>query len=108
MSGEEFQIEVVDKRQNPLLNRLELDIMIYHSSSGTPSRFEVRKAIAEQFKVPIDCICIRRLITEYGVGKTRGHVHVYESPERAKEIEPEYLIARDRPSEREEQAEAEG
>lgn len=107
MAGEEFRIEVVEKRPNPLLNRLELDIVIYHLSGGTPSRFEVRKAIAEQFNAPLDCVIIRRLITEYGIGRTRGHVHVYESPERAREIEPEYLIARDMPPEEKGEAESE-
>ncbi|MCS7364068.1 MAG: 30S ribosomal protein S24e [archaeon GB-1867-035] len=103
MSGEKFRIEIVGKRENPLIDRIELDVVIYHMGSGTPDRYSVRQEIASQFNVPLDCVYIRRIKTEYGIGRSVGRIHVYRSPDRARIIEPDYIIARDEPSEEKEE-----
>jgi len=101
LSGGEFRIEIVGKRDNPLIDRIELDVVIYHMGAGTPDRFSVRREIASQFNVPLDCVYIRKIRTEYGMGRSIGRIHVYRSPERARVIEPEYIRARDEPSKKE-------
>ncbi|RLE51408.1 MAG: 30S ribosomal protein S24e [Candidatus Methanomethylicota archaeon] len=99
MTNEEFHIEIVEKRRNPLIGRLELNVVIHHMGKGTPKRFDIRKAIADQFNTQIDCVYVRNLTTEYGIGRTIGRIHIYDSAERAKLIEPEYLILRNQPPE---------
>lgn len=103
MSGESFHVEVVRKRKNPLIGRVELDVVIYHIGAGTPDRFSIRREIASKFNAPLDCVYIRRIRTEYGIGRSVGRIHIYHSPDRARVIEPEYIRVRDEPSRREEE-----
>jgi len=107
VSREAFQIEIVNKRRNPLIGRLELDIVVHHVGGGTPQRYEIRKTMAKQFKAPLNCVYVKRLVTEYGVGRTVGHVHIYDSEERAKAFEPEYLVIRNLPPEEREKLKSE-
>lgn len=90
-----MEIEIVNKRENKLLRRLELDVIIKHPNSGTPKRTVVRELIASQFKVDLDRVYIVKLISEYGVPISKGHIHIYDSKDIALEIEPDYIINRD-------------
>ena len=92
--GEEYQGEVVNERYNPLIKRLELDIRIAHIGKGTPSRGILRKAIADAYNVDINRVYVRKIESEFGWGVTRVEAHIYDSPERAKLFEPEYIIKR--------------
>ncbi len=92
--GDEYQGEVVNEKYNPLIKRLELDIRIAHIGKGTPSRGILRKAIAEAYNVDIEKVYVRKIESEFGWGVTRVEVHIYDSPDRAKLFEPEYVIKR--------------
>ncbi|MCR6669131.1 MAG: 30S ribosomal protein S24e [archaeon YNP-WB-040] len=89
-----MEIEVINKRENKLLNRIELDVVIKHAYSGTPSRMSVREAIASKFNVALDNVYVIKLLSEYGIPVSRGHIHIYNSKDYALQIEPEYIIRR--------------
>ncbi|WFO76033.1 30S ribosomal protein S24e [Desulfurococcaceae archaeon MEX13E-LK6-19] len=92
--GEDYMGEVVEERYNPLIKRLEIIIRLSHIGKGTPSRGIVRKAIAEAYKAEIERVYVRKIESEYGWGVTKVEAHIYDSPERAKMFEPEYIIKR--------------
>lgn len=93
-STESFDIKIIRKRENKLIGRIEVDIELNHVGKGTPPRHIIRRRIAELLGRPIDVVYVRKLITEYGIGRTLGEVHIYHNSKRAKEIEPEYVIVR--------------
>ncbi len=93
-ASEDFELRIVESKENKLIGRTELMVEIRHMGKGTPPRHIVRRKIAELLKKPLEVVYVRRLITEYGLGRTLGEVHVYKDPERAKQIEPEYIIIR--------------
>ncbi len=97
MSAEAY--EVVEVRENKLLGRREVKLRIDHFGKGTPTRMEVRKKVAEIFKVGIDHVYVRKIETEYGMNVSWATVHVYDDPKRALEIEPEYIIKRNQAEE---------
>ncbi len=100
--GEGYEASIVSDRENPLLGRRELEIIIQHIGKGTPQRFAVRKAVAEALGVDIERVYVRNIISEFGIGRSKAIVHVYVSPERAKQIEPEHVIRRNQPPEKKE------
>ncbi|MEM0085174.1 MAG: 30S ribosomal protein S24e [Candidatus Methanomethylicia archaeon] len=89
-----MEIDIVSKRENKLLRRLELDVVIKHFHSGTPQRAALREFIASQFKVDVDRVYVVKLISEYGIPISKGHIHIYDSKDIALEIEPDYIIKR--------------
>jgi len=95
-------IEVVEVRENKLIGRREVTLRVEHFGKGTPKRLEMREKIAELFKVPLDSVYVRNIKTEYGMNVTWVTAHIYDSSERALEIEPEYIIRRNKPEEKEE------
>ncbi len=90
---------IAEDRKNPLLRRKELIVEIWHVGLPTPNRLEVRQKIAEMLGVNVDCVYVRHVYTEFGWGKSKVEVHVYEDPEFGKLIEPLYIRLRNLPKE---------
>ncbi len=90
----EYTGEVVEERYNPLIKRKEVVIRIAHIGKSTPSRGLIRMEVAKYYNVEVDRTYIRKIETEYGMGVSKIYVHIYDSVERAKEFEPEYIIKR--------------
>jgi len=92
--GEGVWAEVVSDKYNPLIKRRELILRIHHELKPTPMRINLRLGIAERLGVDVKRVYVRSVRTEYGRGVSTARIHVYDSVERAKSFEPEYIIER--------------
>ncbi|RLG51123.1 MAG: 30S ribosomal protein S24e [Thermoproteota archaeon] len=86
-------IEIVERKKNPLLYREEI-ILKFRFQGPTPSRKEVREAVVSFLGVNQDRVVIRKISQEYGMPEAKVLVMLYNSSEKAKEIEPKHIIAR--------------
>ena len=86
--------EVVSERYNPLIKRRELDLVIHHELKPTPMRITLRMQLAEALGADVRLVYVRSIRTEYGIGRSRARVHVYESLDRVKAFEPQHIIDR--------------
>ncbi|MEM0173998.1 MAG: 30S ribosomal protein S24e [Sulfolobaceae archaeon] len=87
---------VVEKLiENNVIGRKEVFLKLFHIGIGTPSRKEIRAAVAKALSVPEDLIVIRKIFTTYGTGISNARIHVYNSKEILMKFEPKYLIDRD-------------
>ncbi|RLF13787.1 MAG: 30S ribosomal protein S24e [Thermoprotei archaeon] len=99
MSSPKWTFEITKERENKLIGRKELLVLIKHVGMGTPARYEVRERIAKAFNIPIDLVYVRSLRTEYGKGESIAEVHIYNDPKRALAFEPEHIRIRNLPPE---------
>lgn len=88
-----MNLEIIQERNNPLLSRKELDLLIVYESS-TPKRDEVRKAIAEKYGVEVERVIIEKMVSLFGARKARAHVHIYDTVEDAKKYERKHILRR--------------
>ena len=86
--------EVVRDFYNPAIKRRELTLIIHHVMKSTPMRINIRLSIAEKLGVPVQNVYVRKIETEYGIGRSKAIVHIYNSVERALQFEPQYIIDR--------------
>jgi small subunit ribosomal protein S24e len=92
--GEGIWAEVVRDWYNPVIKRRELTLIIHHELKPTPMRFIVRMAVANAYGVEVSRVYVREIKTEYGIGRSRAQVHIYDTKERALQFEPQYVIER--------------
>ncbi|HIP85436.1 MAG TPA: 30S ribosomal protein S24e [Pyrodictium sp.] len=92
--GEGYEAYLVSERYNPLIKRKELEIVVVHVGKPTLERRGLRGQIAQAFGVDVKNVYVRKIETEYGVGRTRVEVHIYDSLERALQFEPAHIICR--------------
>ena len=87
-------MEAKDRKENPLLNRVEIEFTWNHEGDATPSRSDMLNQIASlDKKFNKDLIVIKNVNTRFGVGITTGSAFVY-GDEEALNVEPDYVHKR--------------
>ena len=87
-------MEIIDRKENPLLNRVEIEFRWNHEGSPTPSRVEMLNGIASiEPGANRDLIVIKDVKTRFGMGSTTGLGLVYSDKESMK-VEPSYMHER--------------
>jgi small subunit ribosomal protein S24e len=89
-----MELEIVSKKDNPLLDRTELEVLAHHTGQPTPTRNEVREHVAMAMKAKKDVVLVDHMESTFGKGLTRGYVKVYKTKEAAMAIEREPIKRR--------------
>ena len=88
-----MEIKVIEERNNPLLNRREIFFKVIHDES-TPSRKSVVERLAATMNSKVGLVYVDRLKTEFGKRETHGYAKIYETAERAAQVERAHIIER--------------
>ncbi|MCG3215523.1 MAG: hypothetical protein KAS63_02315 [Candidatus Heimdallarchaeota archaeon] len=89
-----MKIEIIKKTENKLLERLEVEAKVEHLGQAVPTRDAFLSKIAAQLNRERNQVVLIKMEAKYGVGRSIAIVHVYETSERAKIVEKEYLLKR--------------
>ena len=96
-------MHVDDRKENPLLDRVEINFSIRHEGKKTPSRSEIIGLLAQtEPGAKRDQIVVKNVDTRFGQALTTGVAHIYGSKE-AMTVEAPYIL--ERHSEKEEEKE---
>jgi small subunit ribosomal protein S24e len=88
-----LDIQIVNEKNNPVLNRREIVFKIIHDEA-TPSRKSVVEKLAATQNSKMGLVFVDKLKTEFGKRETIGYAKIYETAERAKQIERAHIIER--------------
>lgn len=87
-------MEIIDRKENPLLNRVELKFRISHKGSATPTRVDMLNQItAIEPGADRDLVVLKNIDTRYGIATTTGMGLVYADKVSMK-VEPDYIHKR--------------
>ena len=87
-------MEIIDRKDNPLLNRVEMRFVWNHEGKATPTRKEMVEAAAKsEPNAKKELTYIKDVRTVFGKGRTEGTALIYSSAESAS-MEPSYVSAR--------------
>jgi len=106
-----MEIEITDKKNNPLFKRTEIQFIIKHENQGTPNQSILRNELAEALNAKKDQIIIDTVHSSFGIQQTRGYAKIYTSRKEAEKIERKHILKRNqvssaKPKKKEEDAEA--
>ncbi|MBU2560593.1 hypothetical protein KKA03_06840 [archaeon] len=86
-----MKVEILSEKENPLLKRRQFEVKITQDTV-TPSIDEIRQKISVTKEIGKGTIIIGSFKSKYGSKETIGTVKVYETKERAMEIEPRHRL----------------
>ncbi len=89
-----MNVEIVRKKENLLMDRVEVDFRASHDGEPTPARDTIRQAIANALNVPKERVVVANMDSVYGKGVSNGLARVYSSPESARSHEREHIQIR--------------
>ena len=87
-------LEIVDKKENPLLKRTEVRFRLVHPKEKTPQRGAVRDKIAASLGGKKDAVVVSEMHSRFGNATTVGFAKLYESAEVARKTEPIHVLKR--------------
>ena len=93
-----MEVKIVSVKENPLLQRKELQFRVEHGPAGkTPGRLEVKRALANELKVSEELVFVERMRTLTGTSTAVGAANAYAALAQAKRVEPDYIVKRNLP-----------
>lgn len=91
-----MEIEIDSKRNNPLLKRTEIYFTIKHEGEGTPNREIIKSELAEKLNVKKESIIVSSIDSGFGIQQVSGYAKVYSSDKKTKDLEPDYILKRNK------------
>jgi len=88
-----LDIQVINVKNNHILNRREIAFKVIHDEA-TPSRKSVVERLAATQNSKVGLVFVDSLKTEFGKRETMGYAKIYETEERAKQIERPHIVER--------------
>ncbi len=82
-----MDFKILSKKEEPLLSRTVVEAEVSFDKA-TPSKPEIKNALAKSLGKDEKLIVIKGLYTGYGIRKARNVSYVYENEEAMKSIEP--------------------
>jgi len=98
------EIKILNKKENPLLHRIEVEFDIEHLGLGSPNRLEVRDKLSAMLTAKSGLTFIRTMKVRFGIPQVHGFAYIYTDEEAAKKLEPNFSKIRNSPKETREEA----
>ena len=103
-----MELQVVTKKENPLLKRVEVTFKAVHKAEATPTRDAIRSELAKQLKASKEVVVVDRSNSSFGRFETVGYAKVYRSKEQALAVERSHILVRNKLKEAEVKEKKEG
>ncbi len=91
-----MQLEVLQRKENPLLKRVEIAFKAIHKAEPTPTRDALRAFLAKELKATKDIVVIDSQASTFGRYETLGYAKVYKSKDEALAVERKHILVRNR------------
>src|SRR5216117_2300165 len=91
-----MQLELLQRKDNPLLKRVEVTFKATHKAEPTPTRDALRAFLAKELKATKDIVVIDYQASTFGRYETVGAAKVYKSKEEALAVERKHILVRNK------------
>lgn len=89
-----MEIQIVAKRENPLLKRVEVRFRAVHKSEATPTRDALRSHLAKELQAKDAIVVLDHHRSTSGRYETVGYAKLYRSKEQALAVERHHVLVR--------------
>src|SRR5881396_2570772 len=91
-----MELEVVQRKENPLLKRTEVSFKAIHKAEPTPTRDALRAFLAKELKATKDIVVIDSQASTFGRYETVGYAKIYKTKEQALIVERTHILVRNK------------
>src|SRR5712691_8553767 len=91
-----MQLEVLQRKENPLLKRVEVTFKAIHKAEPAPTRDALRAFLAKELKATKDIVVIDYQASTFGRYETVGEAKVYKTKEEALAVERKHILVRNK------------
>lgn len=89
-----FEIEIIEEKKNPLIDRIELTFRVDHFGASTPNRLDIKKKISALQGSDEKLTIVKKLDTRFGASYSIGKVYIYDNANELQFFEPFHIKVR--------------
>ncbi|HWG90375.1 MAG TPA: 30S ribosomal protein S24e [Candidatus Thermoplasmatota archaeon] len=89
-----MEIEIVSRKDNPLLGRTEVEFKVLHDKEATPKRDAVREKLAANLNSKKGLVVVDMMTSVFGRAVTKGYAKVYAAEEKLISLERHHVMKR--------------
>lgn len=89
-----FEIEIIEEKKNPLIDRIELTFRVDHFGASTPNRLDIKKKISALQGSDEKLTIVKKLDTRFGASYSIGKVYIYDNAKELQFFEPFHIKVR--------------
>ncbi len=86
-----METKISSVKENPLLERKELQVEVNHQGEETPSKEDVKNRVAAENDIDTDNLEVENVYTGYGSQKSTAYLKVFQDFEYDEELEEDAL-----------------
>jgi len=90
------EVEIESEKENKLLNRRELTLIVSHQGESTPDRNQLKDRVSNLVNSPKNTVIIDSINTMYGKEESKVEARVYDDEESAIKYERKYQKERNK------------
>jgi small subunit ribosomal protein S24e len=87
-----MDVDVVNRKPNPLLEREEVEFTVSHEGEPTPSLIEIRKVLRAKLNSKADLTVVDSVYSHFGKSNSSGFAKVYKNREMLDKIEAKHVL----------------
>ncbi len=87
-----MELEIKNKKENPVLQRQEITGEIKFTGAATPSNKQLQEELAKKLGVQQELVIIRHIYGSFGSGKAAFEAVAYATKEQFDKIEPKKKV----------------
>jgi small subunit ribosomal protein S24e len=91
-----MELEITEKKNNPLFKRTEVQFIAKHETEGTPNRKLIRSELADALNTKQENIIIDSITSSFGSNISKGYAKAYSSRKHAEDVERKFQLSRNK------------
>ncbi len=93
-----MDVEVVERKSNPLLERDEIKFEVSHEGEPTPALADVKKLLRAKLNSKAELTVIDEIHSHFGSPRSAGFAKVYKNSDQLKRIEAKHILRKNFPT----------
>jgi len=87
-----MELEIINRNDNPLLEREEINFRVMHPKDASPRRKQVREQLAAALNIKASLVVIDQMKADFGRPETVGYAKFYRNVKSMQSIEAPYIL----------------
>ena len=89
-----MDVDVVEKKFNPLLERDEVEFTVSHEGEPTPDLASIRKVLGTKLNSKADLTVVDSVYSHFGSSTSSGFAKVYKKKEMLQKVEAKHVLTK--------------
>ncbi len=91
-----MEINIIEKTENPVLNRIEIDFECLYHGEATPKILDVKNKLVALLDADKELLVVDNIQPYFGEGRSQGYAKLYDNLDSLNEIESKHVLEKNK------------